>query len=213
MMWKSMLISALLLGLFAVVGTGLVASTYYGTAERIAQNERDALLRNLHSLVDPAQHNNDIYADRIAVSDRTLLGSPEPVQVYRARQDGRPIALVLTPVAPDGYNGDIRLLVAINYNARLAGVRVLSHHETPGLGDAIELEKSDWIRGFEGRSLSEPDEEKKGWHVRKDGGHFDQFTGATITPRAIVKAVYNTLKYYQAHRDALFETPADNHDS
>ena len=213
MIWKSMLISALLLGLFAIAGTGLVATTHHGTAERIAQNERDALLRSLHSLVPPEQHDNDIFVDRIAVTDVEMLGTKDPVMAYRARKEGRSIAVVISPVAPDGYNGSIRLLVAIKYSGELAGVRVLTHKETPGLGDGIEIEKSDWIRSFEGRSLSNPDETKKGWNVKKDGGVFDQFTGATITPRAIVKAVHKTLSYYQTHRDQLFETPASGEET
>ena len=112
-------------------------------------------------------------------------------------------AAVLTAVAPEGYGGGIRLLVAINYDGTLAGVRVLSHHETPGLGDKIEAERSDWILQFEGLSLENP--APRNWRVKKDGGRFDQFTGATITPRAVVAAVYDALVYFEAHREALFE--------
>ena len=202
MPWRNMLIGALILGLFSVVGTGLVALTYEGTAERIAENERQALLRSLHQLIAPESHDNDIYADVITVHDKAMLGSKDGVNVYRARKGGLPIAAVINATAPDGYNGSINLLVGINYDGTLAGVRVVSHRETPGLGDGIEVERSDWILGFNGRSLLDP--EANGWKVKKDGGVFDQFTGATITPRAIVKAVYNTLRYYQGHREALF---------
>ena len=205
MLWKNMLVSAMLLALFAVVGTGLVAFTYQSTAERIAHNEREALLSSLHTLVPATRLDNDPITDRIEVRD-PLLGTDEPVSVFRGRKDGKPVALMLAPVAPDGYGGDIKLLVAINHDGTLAGVRVVSHHETPGLGDRIEAERSDWILHFAGRSLANPKPER--WKVKKDGGVFDQFTGATITPRAVVKAVYNTLRYVQAHQQALYTDPA-----
>lgn len=199
---RHILVTALLLFLFAAIGTGLVAFTFDNTHERIAANEREALLRNLHVLVPPERHDNDIFTDTIEVTDPDLLGTPRPVTVYRARKDGRPVAAILAPVAPDGYSGEIRLLVAIEADGRLAGVRVAGHRETPGLGDAIEAARSDWILGFEGRSLGDPDE--KGWAVKKDGGVFDQFTGATITPRAVVKAVKKALVYFDRNRQTLF---------
>lgn len=201
-----MLIGALILGLFAVVGTGLVALTHDGTAERIAENERQALLRSLHQIIPPDSHDNDIYTDIIQVRD-PLLGSEQPVNVYRARLGETPVAAVIASVAPDGYSGAIKLLVGINYDGTLSGVRVISHKETPGLGDAIEAERSDWILAFNSRSLANPDQTR--WKVKKDGGVFDQFSGATITPRAVVQAVYHTLRYYQTHREVLF-APADD---
>jgi electron transport complex protein RnfG len=199
---KNMLISALLLGLFAVAGSGLVGLTHVGTLERIAENERQALLKSLHALIPPGKHDNDIYSDVIEVTNEELLGSKRPISIYRARMGGSPVAAVLTPGAPDGYGGEIKLLVAINYDSTLAGVRVITHKETPGLGDAIEVERNNWILGFNGRSLTNPVPGE--WKVKKDGGIFDQFTGATITPRAVVKAVYNSLRYYQLNRDALY---------
>jgi electron transport complex protein RnfG len=199
---KNMLISALLLGLFAVAGSGLVGLTHVGTLERIAENERRALLKSLHALIPPGKHDNDIYSDVIEVTNEELLGSKRPISIYRARMGGSPVAAVLTPGAPDGYGGEIKLLVAINYDSTLAGVRVITHKETPGLGDAIEVERNNWILGFNGRSLTNPVPGE--WKVKKDGGIFDQFTGATITPRAVVKAVYNSLRYYQLNRDALY---------
>ncbi len=201
-----MLIGALILGLFATVGTGMVALTYDGTAERIAENERQALLRSLHQIISPDSHSNDIYTDIIEVQD-PLLGTDEPVTVYRARMDEEPVAVVIASIAPDGYGGAIKLLVGINYDGTIAGVRVISHKETPGLGDAIEAERSDWILGFNGRSLEDPEEKR--WAVKKDGGVFDQFTGATITPRAVVQAVANTLRYYREHREELFAAAKD----
>ena len=201
-MVKKMIISALLLALFAILGTGLVAYTEQSTADRIAANQRQALLESLQVLIPKTSYDNNLYRDHIRVIDLQQLGTKAPVDVYRARKAGKPVALVMTPVAPDGYGGDIRLLVAINYDGTLAGVRVVEEHETPGLGDNIEADRSPWIFGFKGRSLKNPTPAK--WKVKKDGGVFDQFTGATITPRAVVKAVYHSLLYYKAHRDMLF---------
>ena len=122
--------------------------------------------------------------------------------VYRARLAGHPVAAIIESVAPDGYSGSIRLLVGVTPDGRLLGVRVLQHHETPGLGDAIEERRSDWIRSFEGRSLRDPPLAR--WKVRKDGGDFDQLTGATMTPRAVVAAVRNTMLFVQRQGPALF---------
>ncbi len=201
MRYRSILISAGFLFLFAVLGTGMVAYTYDTTAERIADNERRALLRKLNEVVDTDSYDNDIFTDVILVQS-PLLGTRAPAPVYRARQNGWPVAAVLSPVAPDGYNGAIQLLVGINLEGTVTGVRVLRHQETPGLGDAIEAERSDWIRRFTGKSLNNPDLD--GWKVRRDDGEFDQFTGATITPRAVVKAVRNALIYFKANRHQLF---------
>lgn len=203
---QTILVSALLLTLFAVIGVALVAFTFDHTRERIAANERDALLRNLHAIIAPDAHDNDLFSDTIEVTDPQLLGTHEAVTVYRARMQGTPVAVVLTAIAPNGYSGAIKLLVGIYHDGTVAGVRVLGHRETPGLGDAIEAERSDWILDFRQRSLSNPGHE--GWKVRRDGGVFDQFTGATITPRAVVKAVHNSLIYYQRHRDTLFAPAA-----
>ena len=202
-----MLLGAFLLGVFAIAGTGLVALTHEATSDRIARNEREALLRLLHQLVPPERHNNDMFRDFTYVTDPDRLGTTQPVPVYRARRNSEPVAAVLAPVAPEGYGGDIRLLVAINADGTLAGVRVLSHQETPGLGDKIESERSDWILQFEGLSLDYPQRSK--WAVKKDGGVFDQFTGATITPRAVVDSVHNSLIYFENHRDELFEQDSE----
>lgn len=206
MLLRHMLVTALLLGGFAVAGTTMVAVTHHNTEERIEENEREFLLRSLHELIPAASYDNALAEDTITVTSSKLLGTSAPVTVYRARKDGEPVAAILAPVAPDGYNGAIKLLVAINHETdTIMGVRVISHRETPGLGDGIDVEKSDWIKDFNGHSLNNPDE--LGWHVEKDGGIFDQFTGATITPRAVVKAVYNSLKYYNRHKAELFREP------
>jgi electron transport complex protein RnfG len=202
-LYRPVFISAVFLLVFAVIGSGLVAFTFDSTEERIAENQRRALLKSLNELVPSDRYDNNIFSDILLVSDTELLGTDEPVPVYRARKGGWPVAAVLAPVAPDGYNGNIRLLVAINLDGTLAGVRVVQHRETPGLGDGIEASRSDWILGFDGKSLSNT--AKKDWRVKRDGGRFDQFTGATITPRAVVKAVHKALLYFKLRRQKLFE--------
>ncbi|MDH5601985.1 MAG: electron transport complex subunit RsxG [Gammaproteobacteria bacterium] len=202
-LFKNMIISAIVLAVFAVIGTFFVSFTYDNTIDKINENKRIALLKAFHVLIPPAAHDNDIFNDIIRVTNKDLLGSNKAVNIYRARKDNKPVAVIINSVAPGGYSGNIELLVAINYAGTLEGVRVVHHKETPGLGDAIEENRSDWITRFKDKSLTNPD--KKGWAVKRDGGEFDQFTGATITPRAIVKAVYNTLRYYNEHRDTLYE--------
>jgi electron transport complex protein RnfG len=201
--YRPIAISAAFLFLFAVSGAGLVAFTFDNTEEKIAQNERRALLRSLNELIPQSRYDNDIFNDILYVQNSELLGTSEPVPVYRARKQGWPVAAVLAPLAPDGYSGAIRLLVAINVDGTLAGARVVQHRETPGLGDAIEAERSDWILGFKGRSLTNPPDER--WKVKRDGGEFDHFTGATITPRAVVKAIKKALIYFRRHNHKLFE--------
>lgn len=202
---RSMLRAAGILAGFAVFGALLVAVTWDATEERIAENERAYLLRTLADVLPAGAYDNAVHEDYITVTDAELLGTAAPVTVYRARMRNRPVAVVVTPVAPGGYSGPIRLLVGILADGRISGVRVVSHRETPGLGDKIEVERDDWILDFDGRSLGQPPRER--WAVRRDDGVFDQFTGATITARAVVSAVRDALIYFEAHRDLLFATP------
>jgi Na+-translocating ferredoxin:NAD+ oxidoreductase subunit G len=196
---------ALTLAIIAAVLTALVALVASLTHDRIANNEQAWIKQRLDALVPPATHDNDLLADSIAVSAPDLLGSTQPVKIYRARRGGVPVAAVLRPIAPDGYRGPIELLVAIGQDGRLIGVQVIRHQETPGLGDAFESRDVHWLDRFRGRSLSDPPPPR--WTVRRDGGDFDAFTGATITPRAIVKAVRNALEYYQRNSQRIFEQP------
>jgi len=204
--YRQIIITTIILLLFAIVGTTLVAFTHEQTREQITANERATLLRKLHRLITPDQHDNMLLEDTVSVLDETLLGSDKPVMVYRARKDGEPVALVIAAIAPDGYSGSIKLLVGIHVDGTLSGVRVVAHRETPGLGDAIDETRSDWIHIFDNKSLQSPDVSR--WAVKKDGGDFDQLTGATITPRALVKATRNALLYYRDHQEALFAPAA-----
>ena len=198
--------SSILLGFIALLGTALLAGVNELTHERIVEQEKLRILRQLNEILPTSSFNNDLLEDVIEINDEVFFRHPSPVKIYRARMNGQAVAVLMTLVAPDGYNGDIRLLAGISADGEVLGVRVISHRETPGLGDPIEVEKSDWILGFNHRSLQHP--QADGWAVKRDGGQFDQFTGATISPRAVVKAVHNTLIYFEEHKQLLFDTPA-----
>lgn len=198
---RSMLKNSLVLGLFAIATVGVVATLQQATGERIATAEREAQVRALSEILPPGSYDNHLLDNSIELHD-PLLGSKSPQAAYIALKDGKPSAIILRATAPDGYSGAIQLLVGIQADGRLAGVRVLNHRETPGLGDKIDLAKSTWIRSFDGKSLQTPSTE--GWAVKKDRGEFDQFAGATITPRAVVKAVHKALQYFDAHKQQLF---------
>ncbi len=203
-MKQTMMRAAGILGGFAILGAALVGLTFETTKDRIIQNERDFLLRSLHEMVPPESHDNDLLTDIVMAQSKQHLGADYPLTIYRARMNGQAVAAIITSHAPDGYSGTIKILVAVDFGGQIGGVRVLSHKETPGLGDKIEVERSDWIKSFYGHSLNAPD--AQGWRVKKDGGIFDQFTGATITPRAIVKAVHKALKYYEVHKHEMYAT-------
>lgn len=192
----------------AVAAVGLVAIVHDLTRPTIEASERARHTARLAAVLGGARFDNDLLADVVTVRDEELLGTSDGLPAHRARLGGQPVAVLLTVVAPGGYGGPIRLLVAVDRDARLLGVRVLEHDETPGLGDAIDERRSAWIHAFVGRSLSDPPPGR--WKVRKDGGDFDQFTGATVTPRAVVAAVANALVYFERHRDELFESPPDS---
>lgn len=198
---KNAVSAAAILGVFSLAGLGLTSLTFHSTQTRIQENERQALLSNLKAVIPDSLYDNDIVSDTLEVTDLNP-GSSKPALIYRARKKGEPTAAVMTVVTPNGYSGDIALLVAVKTDGTLSGVRALSHRETPGLGDKIDIERSDWILTFDGKSLAMPHESD--WAVKRDGGYFDQFTGATITPRAVVAAVKNALIYFQRHQSRLF---------
>lgn len=202
---RSMLKNATVLGLFAIATVGVVAAIQQGTAPRIAAAEREAQVQALAQILPAGSYDNHLLDSSRLLQDE-LLGNRNPAPAYLATLGGKPSAVILQVTAPDGYSGSIRLLVGILADGRLAGVRALHHRETPGLGDKIELAKSRWILGFDGKSLTQPDQ--AGWAVKKDGGQFDQFAGATITPRAVVKAVHKALQYFDKHKAELLAPEA-----
>lgn len=196
---RSMLKNALVLGLFAVATVGVVSLTQVSTAERIETAQREARAKALAEILPQGSYDNHLLDHPRTVFD-PLLGNKKPTEAYLATLKGQPSAVLLQVTAPDGYSGSIVLLVGILADGQLAGVRAISHKETPGLGDKIEKAKSSWIERFAGTSLKEGE---AFWAVKKDGGQFDQFAGATITPRAVVKAVHKVLQYFDAHRSEL----------
>lgn len=199
--------SAIGLGLFAVITGGTIAVTQAVTAHRIQEQAARAEARALFEIIPERYHDNDMLRDRVQLPADDTLKSGHPVTVWVARKQGHPTGIIMPVIAPDGYSGDIHLLVGLDMEGRILGVRVTSHKETPGLGDRIETKKSDWVFGFNGQSLGTPP--YRAWNVRKDGGDFDQFTGATITPRAVVKAVKNALIYFRSNRPGIMERIRD----
>ena len=194
----------------ATVAALLVTGSYELSHDRIEVNRQRRLLESLHEVLDSASYDNDLAASRISVVDAELLGSTNPVDVFLARLEGEPVAAIFSSIAPRGYSGPINLLIGVSADAVVTGVRVTSHRETPGLGDAIDLQKSNWILGFDGTSLIAP--EFSGWSVRADGGEFDSITGATVTPRAVVKSVRDTLIYFERNQETLFGNNSDTLD-
>ncbi|MBK6451837.1 MAG: electron transport complex subunit RsxG [Proteobacteria bacterium] len=201
--------AAIVLAAAAIAAFGLVAVVHEATRDRIAATARARELARFDHVLGGLPHDNDLLADTVTLRDPELLGTTEAVTAYRARFHGQPVAVVLEPVAPDGYSGAIRLLIAVAPDGTVLGVRTVSHHETPGLGDFIDAARSDWMQRFTGRSLGNPAATR--WRVRKDGGDFDQYTGATITSRAVVGTVGRTLEFFARHRDELLgnELPGD----
>jgi electron transport complex protein RnfG len=198
--------AALTLAIAAAVAVGTAALVHDLAEPRIEANERAQRVARLAAALGNVEYDNDLLGDVMFVRDAERLGTDEPVPIHRARLAERPVAALIETVAPGGYGGSIRLLVAVGADGRLLGVRVLSHQETPGLGDLLDERKSDWILGFTGRSLVDPG--PGAWKVRKDGGEFDQFTGATVTPRAVVGAVEDALLYFDANQQQIFALPS-----
>ncbi|MCB1709391.1 MAG: electron transport complex subunit RsxG [Halioglobus sp.] len=211
MLRESITRNSWLLAMFAVATTLLIAGTYLLTKERIGEQKRMAEEKALLEIVPRERHDNSMLDDIITVGPESQgLNLTENKRIYRARRGDEVIAAIIPVRAPDGYTGDIDLIVGVNADGSVAGVRALSHKETPGLGDKVDIRKSNWILGFDGHSLDNP--APAGWAVKKDKGVFDQFTGATITPRAVVAATLRALQYAQANSKTLFarpdETPA-----
>lgn len=200
--------NAIGLGLFAIVTAGVVSLAQITTRDRIEHNIQLAEAKALHELVPQADYDNDLLNDTYALTSEEahkkwkvrLLGPLADESVaYVARKDGKAHTVIFPVTAPDGYTTHIDMIVGIHTDGSLAGVRVIDHKETPGLGDKIETRKSDWIQQFAGMDLKTPNTAENEWAVKKDGGQFDQFTGATITPRAVVRSVRLALEFFQAH--------------
>ncbi|GAB4115891.1 MAG: electron transport complex subunit RsxG [Sideroxydans sp.] len=196
---RSSLQTAVNLVFFAIIGTVLLTATYALTRDTIAATVEAAKLKLISQLLPPDSYDNDIMRDTLALPADKLLGTEEASLAHVARRQGKPVAVVLEVVAREGYAGDIQMVLAIRSDGTVSGVRVINHKETPGLGDYIDIAKSDWIRQFEGRARGKDAD----WKVKKDGGQFDSMAGATISPRAVVKASHLALQYFDVHRDQL----------
>jgi len=189
------------LAIFAFACTGLVAITHYLTQDTILQQEREQLKSILNQVIPHKMHDNKLYSACTLVQSKKL-GSIEALPAYIATKNGQPSGIAIEAIAPDGYNGKIKIIVGMNYVGKITGTRVLSHNETPGLGDKIDTRISNWVEGFKGKKVTQDNLDN--WRVKKDGGQFDQFTGATITPRAVVKAVKNSVIFYNINRSTLY---------
>ena len=181
-----------LLGVFALLASGALAWASSATGDAIAAAEAKDLRDSLSEVLPAGLADNDFLKDTV-----DLKNGEKTVTIYRARKEGV-VKAALFKVAERGYAGDIQVLMAVDSDGRTLGVRVLKHSETPGLGDKIEVKKDPWVKSFDGKSLGDPAPEK--WAVKKDGGIFDQFAGATITPRAVVKAVKGSMDFFTAHK-------------
>jgi len=202
---RNALHTGVILLVFALVGTALLAFTHDRTEPVITRGQQEAKLALLGQVLPATLYDNDLLATQQSVPPDDLLGTRQSSMLWVARRGGEFSGVVLEAIAPDGYSGDIALLIGIDANGGVTGVRVTAHRETPGLGDYIDRAKSAWIDQFSGKSLTNP--EPKHWKVVKDGGAFDARAGATITPRAVVKAVKSALDYFARHR-AAFAAPA-----
>ncbi|MEZ8573724.1 electron transport complex subunit RsxG [Vibrio splendidus] len=196
--------NGLVLAIFACASTGLVAVTHYLTKDQIKQQEQAQLLSVLNQVIPHDLHDNELFSACTLVQAEEL-GTEQAMPAYIATLNGEPSAIAIEAIAPDGYNGAIKVIVGMKIDGTILGTRVLSHRETPGLGDKIDLRVSDWILSFAGKQLTESNLDR--WKVRKDGGDFDQFTGATITPRAVVKSVKQAVQYVNQNNQALLAQP------
>ncbi|MGR6840116.1 electron transport complex subunit RsxG [Aliivibrio wodanis] len=204
-MLKTMKKSSLVLALFAVASTALVTITFALTKDQIAYQQQQQLLTTLNQVVPRSLHDNELYKACTLVSNSDALGTEQPMPIYLASLNDKHSGAAIEAIAPDGYSGAIKIIVGVDANSMVTGVRVLSHQETPGLGDKIDTRITRWVDSFLGKSVDNL--EDKSWAVQKDGGQFDQFTGATITPRAVVKAVKKAVWFYKTHQDELQTLP------
>ena len=199
----SVLSSALTLAGLAALCTAAVALTFHTTRDRIAANEQAFLEQSLKPVLEGIEYDGRLSDSTLILEPPHGLPGSEAATIYRVYADERPIAALFVVTARDGYSGPIRLLIGVSADGRVNRARVLEHRETPGLGDQIDSDKSDWIEQFNGTSLADP--ERDLWLIERDGGRFDQITGASITPRAVVNAIKETLMYFETHREDVFK--------
>lgn len=193
------------LAAMAAICTLLVAATYQLTADRIAANEKAWLERSLEPALSGVFFEGSVTESKLVVPPPHDLPGNDTAIVYRVFAEGAPVAALFAVTARDGYSGPIRILVGVGIDGAVTGIRIVDHRETPGLGDRIDQSRSDWVYQFDGHSLGNP--VAANWLLEVDGGEFDQLTGASVTPRAVIKAIRDTLIYFDAHRDEIFTMP------
>lgn len=193
---------AVTLGALAAICTALVATTHAVTKDRIVENQQRILEASLQPILEGLDYEGDLADSSLVIEAPHPLPGTENVTIYRVYAGGAPLAALFDVTPRNGYAGPIRLLIGVRADGAITRVRVLEHRETPGLGDRIEATKSNWIEIFSGRSLSDPPVAQ--WEIRRDGGAFDQLSGASITSRAVVRAVRDTLRYYESNRGDVF---------
>jgi len=205
--FKHSLKTAISMICFALVGTALLAFIFQLTREPIAQSEAEARLDLFKQVLPENTYDNKILDNVVEIPADELLGNNQPTKANIASLNQHPVGVILEAVAHDGYSGDIKLLIAIREDGSISGVRVLAHKETPGLGDYIDIQKDRWITQFDNESLNKT--AAKQWQVKKDGGQFDYKAGATITPRAVVRAVHKALLYFEKNKLMLFNNGSE----
>ena len=198
--------SGLTLAVIAAICTALVATTYYFTADRIAANDKALLEQSLHPALSDLFYDSGVSESRLVLAPPHDLPGSDEALIYRVYAEGKPVAALFVVTARDGFSGPIRILVGVDMQGVVTGLRILKHRETPGLGDKIVSSRSDWVHQFQGRSIDNP--VLSDWAIRRDGGSFDQLTGASVTPRAVVKAMRDTLVYFETNRAEIFAAPA-----
>jgi len=186
---------------FALLASVLLGVTNCSTEGTIQRRLDEDLIKSLEEVVPADLHDNDMLQDTLTIPSAEYNIGANETTVYLAKKSGKVTAVCYKFIAPDGYSGAINMIMGIDRDGSILGVRVLNHKETPGLGDKIEVTKSDWILKFVGRSLDNLTPIQ--WAVKKDGGEFDQFAGATITPRKSVQAIYRGLQLFKAHQEQL----------
>ncbi len=209
-MGQSILKNAFALAVFAIITAGVIAVVQFNTQEKINKNVAEAQARALYEITPKHTVDNDLLSATLDLTSHkakesmniNVLGDlPSGASAHFAQKDGKVHTVIFPAISPNGYTTDIHMVVGIKLDGSLAGVRIIKHKETPGLGDKVETKKSDWVHDFAGKSLTNP--ARDNWKVKKDGGIFDQFTGATITPRAVVGAVHQTLEFFANNKQQL----------
>lgn len=208
---SSIVKSGLTLAAIAAVCTSLVATTYHLTADRIAANDKALLEQSLHPALSDLFYDSGVSESRLVLAPPHDLPGSDEALIYRVYASDEPVAALFVVTARDGFSGPIRILLGVDLDGVVTGIRILKHRETPGLGDKIVATRSDWVHQFPGRSIGDP--AVTDWAIRRDGGRFDQLTGASVTPRAVVKAMRDTLIYFEANRELIFSAPETEEES